>query len=360
MKDPLDKHRLIIDPATAPIVRQIFQMSADGIGTHRIAKALTLDGVHTPKDISRGTYTGAEWQAGNICKILRNKVYLGHMVSNKQPKPSFKSNKRIRTEESEWIEVHGTHDAIVTQEVFDLVQRRLGVKKRRNSGVNENIFVGLVKCKDCGSSLTFMRNTYSGIVYLTCVRSRNIGSKKCSPHYIQYVLLQQLVLEGIQENAAIVKANQHDLENFIKKSLAGRSSQSKKADRAALAKLNRRKEELSQIIKRLFEENVLGKMPSERFYEMSTGYETEAKDVSSRIEKLQASLSSEDEYETNYRHFCELMLQYVDVQKLDATMLNMLIDRIDVHAPEGRGSKRTQEVDVYYRFIGKGLASPKN
>jgi hypothetical protein len=150
------------------------------------------------------------------------------------------------------------------------------------------------------------------------------------------------------------------LENFIKKSLAGRSTQSKKADRAVLAKLIRRKEELSQIIKRLFEENVLGKMPSERFYEMSTGYEAEAKDVSTQIEKLQASLSSEDEYETNYRHFCELMLQYVDVHTLDAKMLNMLVDRIDVHAPEGRGSKRTQEVDIYYRFIGKGLASPKN
>jgi len=118
------------------------------------------------------------------------------------------------------------------------------------------------------------------------------------------------VLEGIQENAAIVKANQHDLENFIKKSLPGRSTQSKKADRAALAKLTHWKEELSQIIKRLFEENVLGKMPSERFYEMSTGYEAEAKDVSSRIEKLQASLLSEDEHETNYHHFCKLMPQY--------------------------------------------------
>lgn len=360
MIDPNDKHHLIINPEIAPIVRRIFQMSADGIGTPTIAKTLTLDGIPTPKEVWSGEYTGKEWTAPNLCTMLRNKVYIGHIVSNKLNKPSFKSNKAIRTDPSEWVDVPGMHEPIIEQKIFDLVQRRLPIKKRPNTSRNENIFVGMVKCADCGSNLGYARNTYSGIVYLCCHNYRKVAKEKCSPHYIQYEQLKQLVLEAIRENAAIVKANEHRLEDFIRQSLAGHSDKSKKSDRAALTKLTRRKDELDQIIKRLFEENVLGNMPSERFYEMSSGYETEIKDVTSRINKLNAALSEETDNESNYRHFFEIMRNYIEVETLDTTMLYNLIDHIDVHAPVGRHPNRTQQVDIHYKFIDEGLSSPQN
>jgi len=180
--------------------------------------------------------------------MLKNRIYLGSIISNKNPKPSFKSNKRIRTDESEWIEVAGMHEPIVEKDLFDLVQRRQGAKKRGiksdyadgdvgvngkcsmdmtgNVGINgcndetnssipskpkwekfTNIFQGLVKCFDCGSSMVISRNTNSGIVYLCCTKYRNFSKDKCSPHFVQYNRLYQLVLEDIRENAAVIKAS---------------------------------------------------------------------------------------------------------------------------------------------------------
>jgi len=367
MVDPLDKHKLVINPETAPIIRRMFQMSAEGMGIYKIAKTLTLEGIPTPKDSTSGIYTGAEWGTSIIAKMLKSRVYLGNMVSNKHIKPSFKSNKRVRTDESEWVEVTGVHEPIVEQDIFDLVQRRFGVKKRPSSSNPgfENIFVGLAKCFDCGSSLTISRHSGNGTVYLCCYKYRNFTKDKCTPHFIQYNRLYQLVLEGIQENAVIIKANttnsdtttlnQRLLENFIRQSLATRTNHSQKADKVVLAKLVKRKSELSQIIKRLFEENVLGNLPSERFYELSSGYEAESKDVSAKITKLETTLADEQNQESKYRHFCDIMLKYTDVTELDATMLYNLIESIDIHAPEGRGKQRTQQVDIHYRFVGEGF-----
>jgi hypothetical protein len=375
MKNPLDKHHLIIDPEAAPIVKRIFQMSADGIGTHKIARILTTEGVPTPGDYQKGTYEGTEWKASKICQLLKNRIYLGHIISNKQPKPSFKSKKRIYNDESQWIEVPGMHEPIVKKDVFDMVQRRASVKKREIKSPYDasdnadnakpkwekftNIFQGLVKCFDCGASMVISRNASSGIVYLCCTRYRNFSKDKCTPHFVQYNRLNQLALEGIQENAAIIKANsanKQQLEDFITKSLAGHTNQSRKADIANLKKLTKRKDELGLLIKCLFEENVLGNLPPERFYEMSSGYEAEAKEVNVKIDKLQSSLADEADEETNFRHFCEIMLNYVDVTSLDATMLYNIIERFEIHAPEGKGKHRTQQVDIHYRFVREGVS----
>jgi len=358
--DPQNKHRYIINPETSQNVKRMFEMAADGISVYSIAKTLTLEGIPTPMAMRKGQHTGTEWQTGNICGMLRNKVYIGHMVTGKKPKPSFKSNKRIYADPSEWVDVPGTHEPIVSTELFDLVQRRIGVKKRRNKSGHDNIFVGLAKCFDCGSSMGLARNSNNRIMYLCCHQYRRFSKDKCSSHYIQYDELYQLVLEGVRENAAIAKANEHRIDDYIRQSIAGYASKNKKADRASLAKLTGRKDELDQIIKRLFEEYVLGSISKDRFRDLSAGYESEIKDITTRIDRLTTTLSEEADHESNYRHFFDIMRKYVDVEALDATMLYTLINRIEIHAPQGRRPGRTQEVAIRYRFVDEGLVSPKN
>ena len=357
--DPQDKHRYIINSETSQIVKRMFEMAADGISVYTIAKTLTLEGIPTPMDVRKGQYTGREWQTGNICGMLRNKVYIGHMVTGKKPKPSFKSNKRIYTDPSVWVDVPGMHESIVSTELFDLVQRRIGVKKRRNKSGHDNIFVGLAKCFDCGSSMGLARNSGNRIIYLCCHRYRKHSKDKCSSHYIQYDELYQLVLEGIRENAAIARTNEHRINDYIRQSVAVSVSKSKKSDRASLAKLTGRKDELDQIIKRLFEEYVLGSISKDRFRELSAGYESEINNVTSRIDKLAVTLLEEADHEPNCHHFFDIIKKYTNVEVLDATMLYTLINRIEIHAPQGRRPNRTQEVAIRYRFVDEGLVSPQ-
>jgi hypothetical protein len=103
MVDPSDKHKNIINPETAPIVQRMFEMAANGDSINTIAKTFTLEKIPTPLDTVNGTYTGMEWGVSSLQRMLRNKTYLGCMVYNRQRKPSFKSQKRVVNDESQWI-----------------------------------------------------------------------------------------------------------------------------------------------------------------------------------------------------------------------------------------------------------------
>jgi hypothetical protein len=357
MPDPADKTHYVINPETAPIVKRIFAMAADGSGAYTIAKTLLTEGVWSPQNYRSGEYTGAEWNVAYIYKMLRNPAYIGSMSYNKQQKPSFKSKKIITCDESEWIVVPNCHEPIVDEKVFDLVRRKIPVKKRENTARKDNIFVGLLKCKDCGSNMSLAQHP-SGRIYFMCHRYRYYGKQKCSLHYINYDMLYDLVLRRIRQNALIARQNKDCLDDYIKAQMAEQGADSRKAERKNLAKLTRRKEELDLVIQRLFEENVLGNMPAERFYEMSSRAEKERADVTAKIEALKAAEQDDAEQEANYRRFFDLMLQYADVDTLDAKMLYEAISYIEVHAPEGRKTKRTQTVEIHYRYVDKGLASP--
>jgi DNA invertase Pin-like site-specific DNA recombinase len=117
MVDPDDKHHNIINPETAPIARRMFEMAANGDSLHSIAKTFTLEKIPTPLDWQNGTYTGIEWGVSSIHRMLRNREYLGYMIYNKQPKPSFKSAKRIVNDESQWIFVPDQHEPLVDEEL---------------------------------------------------------------------------------------------------------------------------------------------------------------------------------------------------------------------------------------------------
>jgi DNA invertase Pin-like site-specific DNA recombinase len=362
MVDPSDKHHYVINPETAPLVRRIFQMSADGLSPYLIAKELTLEKTPSPLDIQNGTYTGIEWKNTNVHKMLQNEVYIGSMVYNKMIKPSFKSKKQILTKPSEWIIVPNMHEPLINLDLWELVQKRLVVKKRRNFYALENIFVGIAKCYDCGSNLSLARNANKPL-YFRCRKYANYSKeKKCSLHYTNYEHLYNLVLNAIRRNITIVESNQHRMEKFIRDAMTKTNSQNSKNENALLAKLTRRKEELDRIIERLFEESVLGDMPRERFYEMSAKYESERNELIPRIDKINATLAEKTDAELKYRRFFEMMMKYKGAESLSATMLNELIERIDVHENTGgERAKRQQQVDIHYRFIDEGLiSSPEN
>ena len=361
MPDPLDKRRYAIDPETSPLVKRIFEMAADGENAHAIAQTLTLEKVPSPHDTKNGTYTGIEWKQSGIYRMLKNKVYIGCMVYGRQIKPSFKSKKTILTHESEWVVIPDMHEPLIELETFELVQRRLGVKKRKTMHKAENIFIGIAKCYDCGANLTLAKNSQSGILAISCYKHRNFSKEnKCTMHYINYDFLSKLVLNAIRSNIAVVNSNQHRMEEFIREAMSKNKKTVVSTDESVLIKLTGRKAELDKIIEKLFEGIVLSDIPLERFKEMSAKYENERIDVVSRIAKIQTTLAQRTDVEANYQQFFEMMMKYKGEDSLSSTMLNELIDRIEVHEATGTRNQRQQQVDIHYRFIDEGLASPEN
>jgi hypothetical protein len=172
-------------------------------------------------------------------------------------------------------------------------------------------------------------------------------------HYIPYHLLYDLVLAEIRENIAVVTANEHCIEEFIKKSLSKSTLRDNYASRGS--RLNRRKDELDKMIERLFEGSALNSLSSERFHEMLAKYETERAEVIAGLDKIKASVSEELDEPTRIRNFFQIMKKYKGKDKLTATMVNELVDRIIVHESNGGKKNREQQVDIHYKFIDGGL-----
>ncbi len=208
MVDPKNKRQLLVDSETAPTVKRIFELSKQGNSVHQIARALCEDGILIPRayramkngtlDTSTGFKFPTDWVGKNVKMILENQVYLGHMVSHKTQTKSFKNKKLVSVPKEEWIIVRNTHEAIVDEETFELVQKFISVKKR------PNMFVGLVKCPDCGRNMAFSNPNGKEPRFRCRTYARN--SNLCTTHAISYDALQQIVMGDIQKHIKSMEA----------------------------------------------------------------------------------------------------------------------------------------------------------
>lgn len=167
-KDASVRKGIIPDEETAPVVQRIFSLCAGGKGPNQIARILTQEQVLNPTN----TYyrrTGAEhksldttspcrWTSSTVTGILDNRTYLGHMPGLRTTTLSYKNKKAVYHDESQQILVKDTHEALITQEQWDLVQELRQRKKRTPKQMDEpNLFSGLVFCTDCGKPLVLHR-----------------------------------------------------------------------------------------------------------------------------------------------------------------------------------------------------------
>ena len=136
-KDPCDHHHLVIDSETTPIVEKIYDLYLSGLSCKMIAEKLMTEQIPTPSQLkkSRGEDLGRKdcirWSAGTVRKILKNPVYIGHMVQGKEVKISFKEKKVRETPENQWFVVKNTHEPIVKEEIFAEVGRMMAFKRKR-------------------------------------------------------------------------------------------------------------------------------------------------------------------------------------------------------------------------------------
>jgi len=363
IKDPNNPHHLIIDEETAPIVKRIFEMCADGMGKYTIALQLAKDKILTPSELlyrrtgTYGCYCDPEfpwdWRPRTVFAILQNQIYLGHMVSHKTTSKSFKSQKNINLPPEQWIIVKNTHEQIISQELFDKVQEISATHKRTNKLNVPNFFTGKVFCADCGRKHS-LRMTYGGTqtrYYYECGgyrRGSRAGTHRlCTPHSTKKEELELLTLTLIR---LAVKATL-DVDKFAETMM--QTVQKDNTGAKTMARLKKREAELRVLTKRVFEQNALGKIDDSTFAELYGSYQTEQKETAAKICELEKEQNAVQDKEAKVKQFAEIAAGYAEATELTQDMVTDLIEKVVAHEGQGKRGERTQQIDIYFRFIGQ-------
>lgn len=300
-------------------------------------------------ETSTGFRFPTDWVGKNVKMILENQVYLGHMVSHKTQTKSFKNRKLVAVPKEDWIVVKNTHEAIIDEETFELVQKFISVKKKPNKTGRPNMFVGLVKCPDCGRNMAFSNLNGREPRFRCRTYARN--SNLCTTHAISYDALVKIVMDDIQKH---IKNMETLGDQFIEEMrVLSESGGGKKIKqfKQELELAEKRIAEIDSIIMKLFEQNVAGKISDGRFEKMSVTYENEQRELEERRKALKEKIEAEDYKTKNTNQFLETIRKYENVTELNRSMLVELIDSIYVYQAEGTGKERTQKVEINYRFL---------
>ena len=365
-RDPEIKGHLLINPETAPVVKMIFSLCAEGKGPRVIANALRKKKIPKPtmyRFMTEGIYgavTDTEdmygWNDRTVAGILDNELYLGHTVNCRTTVVSYKDKRVIDRPESEQYRFEHTHEAIVDQTTWDIVRQVRQGKRRRNSMGEVNKYSGLLYCADCGSKLYFVRGrTMKPDAFnFICSRYRkHMGEKQCTPHSIREIALDEIILEEIRRVTSEARKHTAEFVRFISQKSSSENRKELNAKLSEQSKLTKRNEELNLLFKRLYEDNVLGKVTNEQFRMLSDGYNAEQKTTVERLEQLKAEIEQLKSTAINVERFVALARKYTDIRELTPEILRTFISKIVIHErPSRKKNEGEQRIDIYFTHIG--------
>ena len=369
-KDPQDKKHLIVDEATAPTVRLIYSLALEGYGTNRIGKVLYKRKIPKPSYYKQEFFSqhnaGGEdywydWKQEAITRILRNPVYKGGMYVHTTSKPTFKCRGRGYIQRADREVLEDVHEAVVTKEIWqtvqDIIDRHTKVKPC-TSGY-ENIFRGLLKCPDCGQTLlihTDNRNPDRDLLdktYYQCTTYRKKGANFCTAHRISAGNIESAIKADIDRHAVKAMKDKEKFINNVLLSMNESSAERSEKVKAEIDKLKKRNAELDRMYIRLYEDYSSGKLSEKKFTMMSAHYEQEQDANEEKMSELERQHKEKSAAVTNAEQFTESLAQCAGMKKLTATVLNTLIEKIEVHNPVMVNGVKEQKLTVYYKFVGQ-------
>ncbi len=364
-KSPVDKHKLIIDEDVAHIVLRVFTEIANGNNCRRLSGQLNDEGLLCPRayyyqNIGKENPLKNEsihWGSASIQSIINNQAYLGNMVQGRRQVVSFKSKKRRLTDPDEWIIVENTHEAIISQELWDEAH------KMRKSGVHYNtpkvkrevsIFAGLVRCADCGSTMSASLRGRVGKEKLTyrCSRYSNHGKEACPSHNIREEVLEAIVVNDIHSYAQLAEQDRQELIYRVLKALKNAVQNEGNTASNQFSQAEQKIQEINVIVKNLYKDKLSGKMPETFFYSLLSDYESELKVLEEKLPALKEKADAEKGQEENVQRFADTLTKYLNVEKLDRLMARELIDFITVSEFYKVDGKIMQDVTINYKFVG--------
>lgn len=370
-RDPDVKNRLVIDEETRWIVEKIFDLAFHGAGAAKITGILLDEQVPTPGWLNYtryGTFANIyadapekkryAWTVAQVKSIVKNETYIGNSVHGIQTNISYKNKKKIRKPPEEWLRIENTHEAIIPKEVFEQVQEQIASRRRKMKAATTQIFSGLVKCADCGWSMSYGTNNSNSkpFHYFVCTNYRQHGPRHCdcTSHYIRYDTLYAYVLSRLQYWSAQSDMGEEHLKRQLLHANDREQQRMVKMRDAELKRAQKRQKELDRLFSKLYEDWAAERITEYNFKVLSEKYQTEQTEVLEKIERLQAELATEQQTVVNIDQWIGLIQQYAHPEELTAEMLNALIEKIVVHEKTvGEDGEKEQTVDIYYRFVGK-------
>ena len=299
------------------------------------------------------------WNATTVGCILNRREYLGHTVLGKTTRDNFKTKRKRIANEDELLVFYNTHEAIIDQETYDKAQRmRKRVSQRRNSEKPAHRLSGLLYCADCGSRLAYINSKpKDGKIYdsnqaFRCSRYHN-KYHSCTGHYIKASTIEMLIYQATKRVSQYVLKDEKEFVEQLKAQYELQCEKDNTDDKKELLEAKRRMMDLDDLIKGLYENFTLGRLPERQFNRLMTEYDTEQSNLEQRISELETATERISTKAVQIDKFVRLVKKYRDFEELTTPMLNDFIEKVVIHEAEGGRTKdRTQQVDIYFNFIG--------
>lgn len=362
MRDPEDPKKLIPDPETAPVVKQIFELCAKGMGVAKICDTLCAKKIVCPSVYMFQRYgkrTGLpnldrpyHWAQTTVRKILGNREYVGDTVNFKTYSKSNKLKKRLNNYPENILIFENTHEAIVDRKTFDLVQKHFAGRKRPDKQGEVDKFAGYVFCGDCGKRLYLHR--------ASTIKPENNAfqcagfqrrTTDCTAHYIRKSVLESIVLTNLKKMTAFAREKPDE---FYAMAMENGEAEAKKFyDTVARqrAQIQARVKDLDNIIRCLYEDRVCGRITLERYDTMASGYEQEQAELKQELESITAQIDEMDLREQYVREFMENARAYIEMPKLTPELLRTFIRSIEVYEKEVKYSRTCgNTIVIHYTF----------
>ncbi len=365
-KDPDNPKSWVIDEEAAVVVRRIYQLCIDGFGIEKTAAILERDKILKPTEYwkSKGVRKPGKkstvrdspycWCKTTVEKILLAREYVGDTVNFKTYSKSFKNKRRYENPEENHAIFENTHEAIIDRQTWEMVQRiRAGTKRRQPKNTEKHMFAGLLYCADCGCKLHFnVNHPHTELQYFNCSNYRGNRGTCNSTHYIRADALEQVVLLDLQRMTQFLQDKEEDFVKLLMDKSVQEAQRESKRQENEVASMIARCHELDELFIKTYEDNASGKLSDERFMMISKRYDDEQISLKKKISAMQAEIDAKKRHKNSAANFLRIVRKYTEIEELTPTIVNELIEKIVVHQSQGTGKNKTQQLEIYYNFVG--------
>jgi len=365
IKDPNDKYHWLIDEEAAEIVKEIFHLAIKGNGPSKIASILTERKVlnATSYKKSKGIPSTHEkdiidpywWDWSVVSDILSRQEYLGHTVNFKTGRKSYKNKKSFANPPSKWIIIKNTHEAIIDQETFDIVQRLKEGRKRTNTSMGDMpVLSGMLYCADCGKKLYVCRTkSLKPEAYYYCCSTYRKRQGQCSSHQIRISIIDRIVFADLKRHIDFAREHEDEFLKLVSSESMSQINKLINSFNKELSASRARIEKLDSIIQSLYEDKLDGTISNERFKNMNENYEQEQTTLREKVLELEDKIKTYNEHSASTSIFMELVHKFTRIDELTHELVREFIEKVIIHKAEKVNGQRRMKIDIFYNGIGK-------
>ena len=385
LKDPENPDHWIIDEEAAAVVRRIYQLTLEGKGPYTIARELAEEKVERPSFYlgKKGLGNHASnfdrdnpysWRGNQVAAMIARPEYIGKTVNFRTYKNSYKDKKVKKADKDDWVIFEGTQEPIIDIDTWELAQKlRKNVRKINHLG-EPNVLTGRVYCAECGAPMYNHRRSnprkrvyytskgerrsyYSkpedSFVCSTYRLSRERFGRSCTCHYISTRALKTIILETIRKTCSYVALNEKEFVTILQEASVIQNATVSETVKKRLERNEQRMHELDTLIRKIYEDNVSGRLPDRIFQNMLSDYQSEQNELLKMIESDQADRDRSIGGQQNVDRFLDLVKKYQTIEELTPLLINEFVDKILVHEPSGKGANRSVEIEIFLNYIGQ-------